>query len=474
MPLKVSSTRFLSRENSGFIELVNRTLDITGCLAAALVVMSWLPISPRLYQDWALLVLVFILTNAFTFEKAELYRSWRGRPYSDQFGRLLLAWGLSGLIIFVIWSTLSLSELLPGQWLLLWFVLTLVFIVFQRIALYITVRKFRSRGLNNKFVLIYGAGSLGKSIANQVRLSPESGFKILGFIDDSPLLKNVEVVSIPVVGTLADLNQKLPEFHVDELWIALPLSATQRAAEVLEITEQRMISVRLFPDLYGLTLLNHSVSELLGFPIIDLNVDRMQGVNRFLKEAEDKLLSAFFLLLSVPLIALISMAIKSNSDGPILFKQRRNGWDGRSFTIYKFRTMYLHKEPNGQVTQASKNDERFTKVGRWLRRTSLDELPQLFNVLQGKMSLVGPRPHAIEHDSFYGRQIEGYIRRSRVKPGITGWAQINDLRGEVEDIEDMVRRVKHDLYYIEHWSIWFDLRIVLATILKIFFSRKAW
>jgi len=474
MPLKVSHTRFLSRENSGVIELVNRTCDIAGCLAASLVVMTWAPILSSVYQDWALLVLVFVFTNAFTFEKAELYRSWRGRPYSDQFGRLFLAWGLSGLIIFIIWSTLSLSEVLLGQWLLLWLALTLVFIVLLRIALHVTVRKYRSRGLNNKFVLIYGAGSLGKSIANQVRLSPESGFKILGFIDDNPQLKNSEVTSIPVVGTLADLCLKLQEFQIDELWIALPLGATQRAAEVLEIAEERMVSVRLFPDLYGLTLLNHSVSELLGFPIIDLNVNRMQGVNQFIKEAEDKLLSFFFLLLSAPLIALISLAIRADSSGPVLFKQRRNGWDGKPFTIYKFRTMCLHAEPTNQLTQASKNDERFTKIGRWLRRTSLDELPQLFNVLQGTMSLVGPRPHALEHDSFYRKQIEGYIRRSRVKPGITGWAQINDLRGEVEDIEDMVRRVKHDLYYIEHWSVLFDLRIILATILKIFFSRKAW
>jgi putative colanic acid biosynthesis UDP-glucose lipid carrier transferase len=162
------------------------------------------------------------------------------------------------------------------------------------------------------------------------------------------------------------------------------------------------------------------------------------------------------------------------SDGPVLFKQRRNGWDGKPFTIYKFRTMHVHQEPEGQLTQARQNDDRFTIVGRWLRRTSLDELPQLYNVLQGRMSIVGPRPHAIEHDHLYRQKIEGYMRRNRVKPGITGWAQINDLRGEVHNIEEMVRRVKHDLYYIEHWSLWFDLRIILATILKIFFSRRAW
>jgi putative colanic acid biosynthesis UDP-glucose lipid carrier transferase len=226
--------------------------------------------------------------------------------------------------------------------------------------------------------------------------------------------------------------------------------------------------------LLGLTLLNHSVSELLGFPIIDLNVDRMQGMNRWLKEIEDKVLGAMFFLVALPVVALIAVLIKLTSRGPVLFKQRRIGWDGKPFTIYKFRTMVNHHEPVGTLLQAQRNDARFTRVGRWLRRFSLDEVPQIYNVLQGRMSLVGPRPHAVEHDSIYQRQIEGYIRRNRVKPGITGWAQINDLRGEIETLDDMARRVKHDLYYIEHWSLWLDLRILLATFLKIFLSKKAW
>jgi len=277
-----------------------------------------------------------------------------------------------------------------------------------------------------------------------------------------------------VLGGSADLEQILAGNAIDELWIALPLSATQKVSDVLEISNRHVVSVRLFPDLYGLTLLNHSVSELLGFPIIDLNVDRMQGFNRLIKELEDKVLGLVIFVAALPLIGMIALIIRLSSDGPILFKQRRRGWDGKPFTIYKFRTMQLHTEPPGQLTQARINDHRFTAIGRWLRKTSLDELPQLYNVLQGRMSLVGPRPHAIEHDNFYEKHIEGYLRRHRVKPGITGWAQINDLRGEVQELEEMSRRVKHDLYYIEHWSLWFDVRIILATVLKIFFSKKAW
>jgi putative colanic acid biosynthesis UDP-glucose lipid carrier transferase len=322
--------------------------------------------------------------------------------------------------------------------------------------------------------MIYGAGLLGRSIVQQIERSPESGFRVIGFIDDSSSLKGQVIFERPVLGNGKDLAALLKEYDPDELWIALPLSAMAVVSPVLTRADEAGTSVRLFPDLYGLSLLNHSVSEMLGFPMIDLNIDRMQGLNRTIKEVEDKLLAGGFLLIGLPLIGLIALLIRMESPGPIIFKQRRHGWDGKPFTIYKFRTMRLHQEPDGQLTQAQREDDRFTRMGKWLRRTSLDELPQLVNVLQGRMSMVGPRPHAIEHNEYYRQHIDGYMRRHRVKPGITGWAQINDLRGETQTIEEMSRRVKHDLYYIEHWSVWFDLRIVLTTLLKIFFSRKAW
>ena len=255
-------------------------------------------------------------------------------------------------------------------------------------------------------------------------------------------------MQIPVLGMGADLAGLLKEHDPDELWIALPLSAMAVVSPVLDKADEAGTSVRLFPDLYGLSLLNHSVSEMLGFPMIDLNIDRMQGLNRTVKELEDKLLAGGFLLIGLPLIGLIALLILMESPGPVIFKQRRHGWDGKPFTIYKFRTMRLHKEPNGSLTQARRQDDRFTRIGRWLRRSSLDELPQLVNVLQGRMSMVGPRPHAIEHNEYYRQHIDGYMRRHRVKPGITGWAQINDLRGETQTIEEMSRRVKHDLFYI--------------------------
>lgn len=468
------STRFIAREHAGLIEIANRGLDIFGLLIAALIMTYGVPSSTRPTRDWALLVLLNLLSNLLIFQQADLYRSWRGRPFSDQLGRLMLA-GLGGsLITLLTWAVLGLESEISTAMMLIWLALGISLVSLARACFQLIVRHYRRRGINIKHILIYGAGLLGQSIAEQARLSPEAGYRVLAFLDDGPDMTGQTRAGLQVIGGLPKLDEWLNAHDIDEIWVALPLEAIQKVTHVLEIADAHMVSVRLFPDLNGLALLNHSASEMLGMPIIDLNVNQMQGLNRFIKEAEDKMLGWFFFLSALPMIAAIALAIRLTSEGPVIFRQRRNGWDGRPFTIYKFRTMVLHNEPNGQLTQASQNDHRFTPVGRWLRRTSLDELPQLFNVIQGKMSLVGPRPHAVEHNNFFQQRISGYMRRHRVKPGITGWAQINDLRGEVREIEDMNRRVKHDLYYIEHWSLMFDLRIIIATILKVFFSKKAW
>jgi len=466
--------RFLNRNQAGAVEFANRGLDVLGCFSSAVFISLNNFVQPVYWREWILLVLLHTFATLLSFQQSEAYRSWRGRPFSDQFSRLILAWCIGAITATVVWLALGLHHVLSIQGFILWLLANGSLIIFQRAILYSVVRTLRKKGGNQKIVVIYGAGSLGQAIAAQVRKSPESGFQIAAFIDDNHELFASIKCGVPVMGSLARLERLLEEVNADEIWIALPLSATQKVASVLKTANSKRRSVRMFPDLNGLTLLNHSVSELLGFPIIELTVDRMHGLNRVVKEIEDKLLGLLLLLLATPFLIAIALAIRLSSGAPVLFRQRRRGWDGKIFTIYKFRTMRLHQELSGQLTQAKRLDGRLTPLGRWLRRSSLDELPQLVNVLQGRMSLVGPRPHAIEHDQVYEQHIEGYQHRSRVKPGITGWAQINDLRGEVLSIEEMNRRVKHDLYYIEHWTLWFDLRILLATVFKIFFSKKAW
>jgi putative colanic acid biosysnthesis UDP-glucose lipid carrier transferase len=467
------TNRFLTREHAGLIELACRWLDALGGVWGAITVtLLWAPWPNTPARDWLMLVVINLLATLFCFQQNDLYRSWRGRPYTDQFSRLGLAWALASLITFLVWQVLGLGLLIPIEMLAGWLIANLFFIGGQRAILHLSVRMIRKRGANQKQVLVYGAGTLGRSILGQTIKSPESGFKVIGFIDDNPALKGQDIDGKTVLGGLSELPPLLDQ--ADEVWVALPLSGMQGVSPLLDLADQHRVSVRLFPDIYGLTLFNHSVSELLGFPTLDLNVDQMTGLNRWVKNAEDKVLGLVFLTIALPLLLFIGLSIRLSSRGPVLFKQRRHGWDGKPFTIYKFRTMRVHRESQGALTQARKTDDRFTTIGRWLRRTSLDELPQLVNVLQGRMSLVGPRPHAIEHNEFYRQHIQGYMRRHRVKPGITGWAQVNDLRGETQTIEEMSRRVKHDMYYIENWSLWFDLRIIVTTVLKLFFSKKAW
>ena len=200
----------------------------------------------------------------------------------------------------------------------------------------------------------------------------------------------------------------------------------------------------------------------------------MEGVNRFIKAAEDRILATLILVAISPLMLFIALGVKLSSPGPVLFKQKRHGWDGKPIKVYKFRTMRVHEEEEGKITQARRSDPRVTPFGAFLRRTSLDELPQFFNVLQGRMSIVGPRPHAVEHNEFYKEQVEAYMQRHRVKPGITGWAQINGWRGETDTLEKMRKRVEYDLYYIENWSLWFDLKIIFLTLFKGFVNKNAY
>ncbi|HEY3488101.1 MAG TPA: undecaprenyl-phosphate glucose phosphotransferase [Gammaproteobacteria bacterium] len=254
----------------------------------------------------------------------------------------------------------------------------------------------------------------------------------------------------------------------------MPFSEEKRLESVLHELRHATVDIRYVPDIFGFRLLNHSIVDIAGLPVLNLSVTPMDGLNRCIKWLEDWVGASIILLLISPLLLIIAIGIKLSSPGPILFKQLRHGWDGRPIRVYKFRTMVCHTEDEGVITQASPNDKRVTKFGAFLRRTSLDELPQFFNVLQGRMSIVGPRPHAIEHNHEYMEQIDGYMLRHKVKPGITGWAQINGYRGETKTLEEMKKRVEYDLFYIENWSLWFDVRIICLTFLKGFIHRNAY
>ena len=242
------------------------------------------------------------------------------------------------------------------------------------------------------------------------------------------------------------------------------MSAERDIARILDALAHSTADIKFVPDLLGLQLLNHSVEQVAGLPVINLRASPLDGDARLLKAIEDRVLATLILLLIAPLMAAIAIGVKLSSPGPVLFRQTRHGLDGKIIEVWKFRSMRVHQEAHGQVTQATKHDTRVTPFGRFLRRTSLDELPQFFNVLQGTMSIVGPRPHAVAHNHHYKSQVQLYMQRHRVKPGITGWAQVNGLRGETDTLDKMASARRGDLFYMQNWSLWMDLRIVAMTI----------
>jgi putative colanic acid biosynthesis UDP-glucose lipid carrier transferase len=254
------------------------------------------------------------------------------------------------------------------------------------------------------------------------------------------------------------------------VWIALPLRAERRIRDLLSSLRSSSVEVRFVPDIYSFHMLNHSVAEIVGLPVVSLTETPMSGPNRIAKAIEDRLLTTLLLIPALPLMGLIAIAIRISSPGPILYRQNRVTWYGERFEMLKFRTMPVDTEARTGPVWSRPSENRATAFGSFLRRLSLDELPQLFNVLRGDMSLVGPRPERPEFVEQFRREIPGYMQKHLVKGGITGWAQIHDLRGST----DLARRIEYDLFYIENWSVWFDLRILAVTVMHIFRSRNAY
>jgi len=278
---------------------------------------------------------------------------------------------------------------------------------------------------------------------------------------------------VPVIDDWNALRDLIRGGGIDEVWLTLPMSHEWRIQRIVRELRDEFVELRLLPDVRQMAVVDRSATDVLGMPAINLATTPRSAPERWAKFAFDRLFAFGVLIPLLPLLSMLAIAVKLSSPGPVLFRQRRKGVDGREFDILKFRTMRVHRVQPGVVRQASRNDSRITRVGAFLRRTSLDELPQFFNVLFGQMSVVGPRPHAIEHDDFYRQLIDCYMYRYRVRPGITGWAQVNGYRGETRKVEAMAARVKFDLFYMQNWSFWFDMKIILMTVVRGFIGRNA-
>jgi len=461
---------------SGFINAFSRISDPLVVVIAAIVAFGvrFSFSDLNFPKDYRTLVAFSFFCVVLVFPLFNLYSSWRGQGLFKQAKVIFTAWLSVVLLMIIILFGLKISSDYSRLWLAWWSVLGLLFLLLTRMAVYAFLQYQRKRGRNIRHVIIVGAGNLGKKVLVQVKDSSWMGYKINGLFDDDSTLKNSDIEGYELLGSISEVEQYVARNPVDEIWIALPLRAEQRVKELLYDLRHYTVNIKLIPDIFGFSLLNQSMTEIAGLPAVNLSDSPMGGSNRIIKAIEDRALGLFFIVLAAPVVILIALGIKFTSSGPALFKQKRHGWDGKIINVYKFRTMENHDEKTGEVTQATKNDSRVTKLGVFLRRTSLDELPQLFNVLQGRMSLVGPRPHAIQHNELFKEKVDRYMLRHMVKPGITGWAQINGYRGETDTLGKMQKRVEYDLYYIENWSLWLDLRIIFLTIFKGFIDKNAY
>ena len=322
--------------------------------------------------------------------------------------------------------------------------------------------------------VIVGAGSPGVAAARALADGCNSGTQIVGWFDDRATARLHADSSGKVLGGLAELVPYVRLHSVKDVYITLPLSEQPRIRALLDsVQSTTTASIFFVPDMSAVDMILGRLRVVNGLPVVSICETPFTGANGLVKRASDIVLASLILVLVAPLMLALAIGVKLSSPGPVIFRQRRNGLDGEEIWVHKFRSMST--QDNGSVVkQATRDDSRITPFGRFIRRTSLDELPQFLNVLQGRMSIVGPRPHAVAHNELYSPAIKAYMVRHKVRPGITGWAQIHGLRGETDTLEKMRARVEYDLEYLRTWSLWLDLKIILRTVRVAFFDRQAY
>lgn len=450
-------------QTNDWLRRAMRCFDAAIAMLVSLLAMWSMPHINSEGDDYLFLIVIGSLILPAVGELMGLYQPWRGRSLYTMLGVYVLSWlaaiGVISLLLVATQTTQSFSRLWMG-------VTSLAVLVagsLVRAALYAYLRHLRATGRNLKNVLIIGQPENVALLVKRVNEIPHAGYVIVGQHMDSG-----DAAFMNNMAAFAIKNTFQRQF--DEIWLGYPLVEGERVRQLMSLLAGIPSTIRFFPDLPDIRLLNHRITQVAGLYSLELNHTPLNGPMRIVKALEDRILGLVLFVVFLPVMLAVAIAIYFQMGKPILFKQVRHGLDGKCFKIYKFRTMKLHE--SASTEQATSADQRITRLGRFLRRTSLDELPQLYNVLQGRMSLVGPRPHAMDHNDHYKDHIEIYMQRHRVRPGMTGWAQVNGFRGITDDVELMQKRVEYDLYYIEKWSLGFDLKILAMTITRGFINTQ--
>ncbi len=410
---------------------------------------------------------------SFTAELFWLYRSWRAGALKEIIFYTAISWiiALFPILMFVFFAKYAehYSRVVLG----LWIVATVFLLCGWRVLYRYFLFYVRSHGHNTRSVGIIGLSESGKQLARQLLDHPETGYKLVSIFDERSADRVDPEYKQWYQGNVADGVRLAQEGTFDVLFIALPMTAKDRIERILRRLGDTTVDVHLIPDFFIYNLLHARMGQVGDIQTVSVYDTPMRGGMSMLKRMEDLILTLSILsVIAIPML-FIALGIKLTSKGPVIFKQDRYGMDGRKIKVWKFRTMTC-TENGDTVTQAKQGDNRVTPFGGFLRRTSLDELPQFFNVLQGTMSVVGPRPHAVSHNELFRKQVDYYMLRHKMKPGITGWAQINGWRGETDTLDKMAKRIEYDLEYIRNWSIWMDVKIILATFTRGFVGKNVY
>ncbi|WP_208278263.1 undecaprenyl-phosphate glucose phosphotransferase [Massilia oculi] len=416
-----------------------------------------------------LMILAFFISSA-VYQQIDPYRTWRSGRMLAYARDTVFGWCLTLAVLYFLGSASGMKYYYDERVLLAWAVATPLTILASHIAVRFATggRKHHAREMRS--IVVVGANDAGIKFAGVCERHPNLFMQVQGFFDDRADRRQPPGLRYPMLGKMAEVAAYVRRKNIKMIFISQPVSAQPRIRQLVDELKDTTASVYFLPDVYVFDLMQARFDTVGGMPVIAISETPFMGFNSVLKRGTDVVVSALALVLLAPLMLVIALAVKLGSPGPVLFKQRRYGLYGEEIYIYKFRSMTV-LDDGPTIVQARADDRRITRIGHFLRRTSLDELPQFINALQGRMSVVGPRPHAVAHNEEYRKLIKGYMLRHKVKPGITGWAQVNGLRGETATLDKMEARIRYDLDYLRNWSLWLDLWIILKTV-KVVLTRE--
>jgi putative colanic acid biosynthesis UDP-glucose lipid carrier transferase len=410
---------------------------------------------------YMVLAIITFFISSYVHDQTRIYRNWRNGRLLAYIRDTIIGWlVIVATLVFIGYST-RLSYRYSEKVILTWFIVTPFALIISHILLLQIANKVRSRGYTRTAVIV-GANFNGRKLADRIHDYPYLCIDLRGFFDDrDEIRKSTEKINL--LGGVADVAGYVREHNIHMIFISLPMAQQPRIRKLLDELHDSTASIYFLPDVNIFELMQARFDNVGGVPVVAICESPFYGVDSVLKDVSDFIFALMALILLAPFMICIALAIKLESPGPAIFKQRRYGLNGEEIIVYKFRSMKV-TEDGSHITQAQRNDPRLTRLGAFLRRSSLDELPQFINVLQGQMSVVGPRPHAVAHNELYRKVIKGYMLRHKVKPGITGWAQVNGLRGETSSLDQMKARIEYDLAYVQNWSLSLDTWIIIRTV----------